>query len=270
VVDSADRGLAVLAPNDWETRFFGRRIGSLTLDTAALSRAPAEAAAQAIALAGQAADAAGYTIVQARLEVGALQLAAALEQAGFRLADTRVEFLTRLDRRTAPRHLPPFGSVAFAGLEHRDALLALVHEGLVANPQFQSRYKDPAYFTPEETRRWFTAWVDSDLADPQALVATWEVEGAAAAFFGCTRRGEKSGLPLYKSTLAVTAPGWRGHKAHMFLQTALFAALPQDGFWMQSVTQIGNGPIIRNNFALGRRLERVDLVFFRRGPVVAP
>ena len=145
-------------------------------------------------------------------------------------------------------------------------MLALVHEGLTVNPAFYSRYKDPAYFTPEETARWFVAWVENGLADPDTLTAVWRVEDGPAAFFGYARQGEREGLPFYWSTLAVTAPQRRGHRAHIFLQTTLFDALPVDEFWVRAATQLTNGPIIRNNLALGRRLDRIELIFFRRGP----
>jgi hypothetical protein len=156
--------------------------------------------------------------------------------------------------------------MALAGPEHRDALLALAHEGLTHNPEFHSRYKNPAYFSAEETARWFAAWVDNDLADPETRLAVWITPEGPAAFFGLARRGEHQALPLYKSTLAVAASRHRGHKAHMFLQSLLFESMPQDEFWMRSVTQLTNGSVIRNNFALGRRLDRIALLFFRTTP----
>ena len=255
----------VLQPNEWETAFFGRCIGSLIIDAAGLAARSPQERDEAVAAEVTAADAAGYALLQARLDVRALDLAASFEQAGFRLVETRIEFLTRLDRRTAPRHASPFGSTALAGPEHREALLALVDEGLTHNPDFHSRYKNPAYFSPEETARWFAAWVDNDLADPETRVAIWLAPEGPIAFFGLARSGEHGALPLYKSTLAVAAAPSRGHKAHIFLQTVLFDALPHDEFFMRSVTQMTNGPVIRNNIALGRRLDRIELVFFRAG-----
>ncbi len=260
------RAVVTLRPNEFESRFFGRAVGALAVDTAALAALSPEDSRRALEMATSAADDAGYRLVQARLDAGSLPAAAVLEGAGFRLVDTSVEFLTRLDRRRLPRHDPPFGIAGLAGEADRAALLALAHQGLTSNPAFTSRYKDPAYFTPEETTRWFAAWVDNDLADEGTLLAVWRLEEGPAAFFGLSRRGEHEGLPLYKSTLAAAAPGRQGHKAHIFLQTTLFDALPGDEFWMRSVTQLTNGSVIRNNFTLDRRLDHVALVFFRPGP----
>jgi hypothetical protein len=266
VTDPDGRAVLTLRFNEFETRFFGRRIGVLDADPAALGALGTEDRAGAVALAVGAADEDGYRLVQAQIDAASLETAALLEEAGFRLADTRVEFLTRLDRGGLPRLEPPFGTVALATPADRNALLALTDEGLTRNPGFYSRYKDPAYFTAEETARWFAAWVENDLADPGTLVAVWRLEEGPVAFFGLSRRGEHAGLPLYKSTLAAAAPARRGHKAHMFLQTALFDALPIDEFWLRQVTQLTNTPIIRNNLLLGRRLDRTALTFFRRGP----
>jgi hypothetical protein len=260
------RAVAAVRPNDWETRFFGRRFGLLETQAALLASLPVEARERAVALAAAAADEDGYHLLQAQIDVRSLEVAAALEATGFRLVDTRVKFLTRVDRRRAPRHDPPLGVAGLARAEDRDALLALAQEGLTANPGFHSRYKDRAYFTPEETSRWFTAWVENDLADPETLLAVWRVEEGPVAFFGYAHRGQREELPLYQSTLAVAAPHRQGHKAHIFLQTTLFDAMPADEFWVWGATQLTNGPVIRNNVALGRRLERIQLVFFRRGP----
>jgi hypothetical protein len=255
-----------LRPNEFETGFFGRGVGVLEMDASALAALPSQDRRHAVALATAVADEEGYWLVQAQVEARSLELAAALEEAGFRLVDTRVEFRTCLDRRRLPRHEPPFGTAGTARSEDRDALLALVHEGLTRNPAFHSRYKNPDYFSADDTDRWFTAWVDADLADPGTVVAVWRLDEGPAAFFGLRRHGEHEGLPLYKSTLAVAASHHRGNKAHIFLQTTLFDALPADEFWMRSVTQLTNGPVIRNNVALDRRLDHIALVFFRRNP----
>jgi hypothetical protein len=260
------RAALTLRPNEFETRFFGRRIGVLEMDAAALAALPPQDRRRAVTLVTAIADDEGYCLVQAQVEAGSLELVAALEEAGFRLVDSRVEFRTRLDRRRLPRHEPPFGTAGTARPEDRDALLALAHEGLTRNPAFHSRYKNPDYFSVDDAARWFTAWVESDLADPDSVVAVWRLDEGPAAFFGLCRRGEHEGLPLYKSTLAVAASHRRGHKAHIFLQTTLFNALPVDEFWMQSVTQFTNGPVIRNNVAMNRHLNQLALVFFRRNP----
>jgi len=252
--------------NEWETRFFERRIGVLEVSPAAFAALPPESRANAVLLAVAAADADGHRLVQAHVDVAAIEVTASLEDAGFRLVDTRVEFLTRLDRRTLPRHEAPFGTVTIAGIEDLPDLLTLAHEGLTRNPGFLSRYKNPDYFTPEETARWFAAWVEHGVGDPGSLTALWRVDGTPAAFFGYARRGERRGLPMYQSTLTVAAEAARGHKAQIFLQTPLFAAMPTDEFWVGQVTQLTNTPVYRNNFVLGRRLHRVSLTFFRRGP----
>jgi hypothetical protein len=260
------RTALALRPNEFETRFFGRRIGVLEMDAAALAALPLQDRRRAAAVAAAVADDEGYSLVQAQVDAGSLELAAALEEAGFRLVDTRVEFRTRLDRRRLARHEPPFGTAGTARPEDRDTLLALAYGGLTRNPAFHSRYKNPDYFSADETARWFAAWVDTDLTDPGTVVAVWRLDEGPAAFFGLRRHGEHEGLPLYKSTLAVAASHHRGHKAHVFLQTTLFDALPVDEFWMRSVTQLTNGPVIRNNVALDRRLDQIALVFFRRSP----
>ncbi len=58
----------------------------------------------------------------------------------------------------------------------------------------------------------------------------------------------------------------RGQKAHVFLQTILFDSMPSDEFWVENTTQLTNSPIIHNNLLIGRRLDRIELTFFRTRP----
>jgi hypothetical protein len=253
--------VATLARNDWETQFFGRRIGRLVIATDAAAGLSPEQWREATILVAAEADA--YRLVQVHLDVRHLALAPALEQVGFRLVDTRISFVTRLDRRRLERLEPPTGEVGLATPRDLPDLLSLARRRLTDNPEFHSRYKDPTYFSREEATRWFAAWVENDLDDPRSRVAVWKVEGRAVGFFGYQRQGEREGLPLYKSTVAAVEEDQRGRKAHLFLQTPLFDAMPTDEFWVQNTTQLTNSPIIHNHLLAGRRLDRIELTFFR-------
>lgn len=253
--------VATLEPNDWETEFFGWPIGRLVVALEEASRLPTGEWPRAVGLLAIAADA--FRLTQTHLDVRHLRLAPALEEAGFRLVDTRISFVTRLDRRALRRFRPSTGRVRLAVQGDLPRLLALTRARLTDNTDFHSRYKDPTYFTPEEAARWFDAWVKNNLGDPRGHIAVWEVEGGVVGFFGYQQRGEREGLPLYKSTLAAVEEARRGQKAHLFLQTSLFDEMPADEFWVENTTQLTNSPIIHNSILLGRRIDRVELTFFR-------
>jgi len=70
---------------------------------------------------------------------------------------------------------------------------------------------------------------------------------------------------MYQSTLTVAAEAARGHKAQIFLQTRCSPPCPPTSLGGPG-DQLTNTPVYRNNFVLGRRLHRVSLTFFRRGP----
>lgn len=261
VTDPGGVPLVALEPNEWESRFFARRMGKLSIVAEPAADLPPGGWREAVRLAAAEAD--SYDLVQLHLDVRHLALAPVLEEAGFRLVDSRISFVTRLDRRLLERPQPPMGEVRLATPQHLPELLALTQRSLTDNPGFHSRYKNPAYFTHEEASRWFAAWLESGLADPTTLIAVWHLEGRAVGFFGYQRVGEREGLFFYKSTLAAVDESRRGHKAHIFMQTTLFDHMPGDEFWVQSTTQLSNTPVIRNNLRLGRRLDRVELTFFR-------
>jgi hypothetical protein len=253
--------IATLEPNQWETRFFGRRMGCLALAAEAAAALEPPAWQQAVSLIAAESDA--YDLVQIHLDVRPLALAPALEDVGFRLVDTRISFLTRLDSSSVARYEPPVGVVRPARPGDLADLLVLTHRRLTHNPGFHSRYKTPAFFTPEETARWFTAWVENDLADPRSRMAVWVVDGRPVGFFGYQRQDDREGLPFYKSTVAAVDEDRGGQNAHMFLQTILFDGMPAGELWVENTTQLTNSPIIHNNLLLGRRLDRIELTFFR-------
>lgn len=255
---------AALTPNDWETRFFERPIGALQIMWDEAVRLDKAEWGRAVAGLAAAADAAGHCLVQCHLDVRGLGLAPALEDNGFRLVDTRITFFTQIDRRAGPRFEPHTGTLRLAGGDDLAALLALTHQGLTHNPRFHSRYKDRAYFTAEESARWFEAWVRHDLADPQSLVAVWEAEGRAVGFVGYARRGERDGIPVYKGTLAAIDPAWQGKRGHLGMLTFLFDRMAADELWIESATQLTNTPIFRNHLVTGKRLDRIELTYFRR------
>lgn len=216
---------------------------------------------QAVSLLAGEADA--YELVQLHLDVRHLGLAPALEEAGFRLVDTRIAFVTRVHRGRVARYRPPIGEVRLAGPGDQAALLALADQGLTRNPGFHSRYKNPAYFTAEEGERWFAAWVENDLADPTSLVAVWDIDAHPVGLFGYARRGEREGLPFYRGTLIAVDPRRRGNKAQLVMETYLYDEMPSEEFWVENVTQLTNTPAFRNYLALGKRLDRIELTFFR-------
>lgn len=261
VTDPAGNPVVAVEPNEWETRFFARPIGRLLVYPEPARALPLPGWQQAVALAAAEADA--YRLVQVHVEVGFLSLVPALEEAGFRLVDTRISFLTRLDRRSLPRYEPPVGLVRSASPDDLPDLLDLARRRLTENPGFHSRYKDNRYFTAQESARWFAAWVENDLADPDGRLFLWQVDGRLQGFFGCQRQIDREAVPFYKSTLAAVEEAHRGLKAHLFLQTAIFESLPTDEFWMQNTTQLANAPVIHNHVLGGRHIDRVELTFFR-------
>lgn len=261
ILGPGDTLVASLGPNEWESRFFGRRLGGLTARPEAAALEP-QAWRDAVSLLADEADA--YEIVQAHLDVRHLALAPALEDAGFRLVDTRITFVTRARRDQAGHRDPRTGTLRLARPGDQASLLALTHQGLTHNPTFHSRYKDPAFFSPEESERWFAAWVENDLADPMSLVAVWEVDQRPAGFFGYARRGEREGLPYYRGTLLAVAPERRGRKGQLAMDAYLYGQMPAEEFWVENVTQITNVATFRNYLALGKRLDRVELTFYRR------
>lgn len=263
--DPNELTLATLQPNDWETDFFGRLMGGLQVETRAallLPTADWQAITQEVS---RAADERSFAMVQCHLDVRALPLIPALENVGFRLVDTRITFVTRMDRRDVQHFEPPFGELDHAREEDLPALLALTHQGFTNNPRFFSRYKERAWFTEQDSERWFAAWIENHLTDTASLFGIWRMDGEAVSYFLYSRKNDLEGLPFYKGMLTTVDPAIQGHKAHLFLQSWLYDQMPSDEFWLDNTTQLTNTPILRNHVISKKRLEHIDLTFFRKG-----
>lgn len=253
--------IATLQPNDWETEFFGRSMGGLVLTGEEADALTPDQWRRVVSLVAEEADA--YDLVQLHLDVRHLPLVPAVEAAGFRLVDTRITFLARIDDEDTLRRDPPFGTVRLAAPEDLAGLFDLTHRCLTLDPVLISRYKHPDYFSPADTRRWFEAWVANAVASPDAMTAVWQAGDRPLGYLAYYRQGTREGLPVWATGLAAVEPEWRGHKAQLFLQSHLYRRMGPYPVWQKSITQLSNLPTLHNGFASGKRAVSVELTFFR-------
>ncbi len=234
-----------LRPNDWETRFFARRFGTLEVDGAGLAALPAPVREEAVDLAVAAADEAGYQLVQAWLEVARPEGGSGPRR-------------SRLPPGGRPHGVPhPAGSApasvasilrsarpAWPGKATGTPCYGPGPRGASPpTPDLHSRYKDPAYFTPEETARWFAAWVENGLADPGTLVACGGSMKGPVAFFGFARRGEmRRTAPLPDHLMGAAPRGAGAQGAGLPADHVVRCPARSTSSGCAAVTQLDNGP----------------------------
>jgi hypothetical protein len=262
VVDAVGRRFSI-GLKAWETEFFGRTFGSLSWETAEPGPFPFGPAADAFRSLGRAADAAGYRVVECHSGIGDFAAAAALEHAGFRLVDSRMRFVTRLTVDGIPDTRPSLGCILDASPAHRDRIIELTHEGFTHNDRFTSRFKNPEYFSLDESRRYYEAWIDNSAFGEGSASAVFEVDGRIAGYFVYQESGTRDGLPVMKGILAAVEPAHRGANAHLAMQVHVYRKLGFDEWYVDNTTQLTNLPVIRNHMRSGKHLEEVVLTFYR-------
>jgi hypothetical protein len=244
-----------LERKDWDSDFFGRQIYSLELiDTPDL--APLTAALGDL-------DAREVWGVECHLAVERFDQAPTIEEAGFRLVDSRMSFISEVTIDDIPDHELPYGLIRQVTVEDLDRIEELTTTNLVDNPGFRSRYKDRRLFTRQESIRYYDAWNDLAYRTDPDLFPVWEVDGEVAAYFTFLRAGPYDELPFFKGGLTAVDPAHRGHGAQNALQYFAFRRFGVDRWVLDSQTQITNPAVIRNHMRAQKQYRGATLTFYR-------
>lgn len=264
-IDGADGNtLMTLSPKAWDSSFFERRIALLQIESGAPLTDDRLTKALDAALAF--ADERGVDLIELAQNVGAWTALAVFEDRGFRLVDSKVTFITRLERRDLRPPQWDGGAIDFATIDDLGDILRLTKAGFVDNPAFNSRFKNRRYFTPEQSERYFNAWIENHIEDKDTLFAVLRAEGRVDGYYFYKRSGDHKGEALYKGMLAVVDPRHRGKRLHLELQAFLYGHFKGDAFYVDNTTQVTNLPTLRNHVTSQKKLERIELVFFRADP----
>ena len=145
----------------------------------------------------------------------------------------------------------------------KQEILRLTHGAFTHNPSFKSRFKNERFFTRSDTERYYAAWIENSLGDPNAIFAVIRAEGKILGYMVYTKTGTHKGKPLYKATLAAVAPEYRGRGIYFSLGSFVYSHLPESGAYLDLNTQLSNLSTIRNLIKAERNLESIELVFYR-------
>jgi hypothetical protein len=259
--------IARLQENSWESAFFGRMQGMASIDFEALPGGDSRVLMQVIASLGSAADRLGYALTELRIDARNPAALSLLEDAGFRLVESRVGFKRLVEKASVRDHVCPSGLVRWRCDSDREALLELTRDGFVRNDAFQSRFKHPRYFSPEQTERYYSSWVTHHLDANRYHWAVLDVGGRVVGYHFYSRIGVRAcGTPRYRGMLASVAAGSRGVNALMTLRSFVFRNVPEDRYYWETFSQLSNFPTITSVIHDGMRLASVDHILYRERP----
>jgi len=192
---TVDAAIVELRPLEWDTRFFGARMGTLACIAADPS---AESLTRALQNQLAEARAEGYAHLIFRAGVEDLPAIRAAENAGLHLVDVGVDSTIVLRDNQAP---PAPSNVR----PYRDADLATLR-GLAEASFTLSRFSADPFFSEQQVRNFHSTWANNLCSGGLAkAVLVAQVGAAIAGFVACNTTGDEGRI-----VLIATASGLRG------------------------------------------------------------
>ena len=205
-------------------------------------------------------------LCEAVLDARNITIARLLEDEGFRLCDSKFQFLTRVQASTlppCPASMPQGHLIRSFGSQDLPSILQLTEDEVVKNPLLITKFKTP-WFEHGTASKWYAAWLRDVLEQGAPCSVLWDAQGSVAGYFAYQKKGTHEGLPVYKGILSSVRPAARGHRVHLLLQDHLLrTAIAEPEFWLDNTTQVSNNPVFRNHFNSGRKPHTISLVFLR-------
>jgi hypothetical protein len=244
-----------LSRKPWDSDFFGREIYQLSVT----GDLPLEALSEDLTRL----DEEGVWGVECSLITSHLHRVASLENLGFRLCDSKIQFISQVSVEGMEVDGLPFGIIREVLPDDLAQVEDLTVKALVDNPRFTSRFNDRRLFSREESIRYYSAWNKLAFEEDPTLFAVWADQGEIRAYFTFLRRKTPGGELIFKGGLTAVQEEYRGHGAQNILQTYLFHNFGVPVFLLDSTTQLSNLPVVNNHIKAGKSYRDSALVFYR-------
>lgn len=188
---------------DWDTEFFGSRMGALALARALEGEQPADRATLLeydLRVALTQAQAQGFTHLIFRTPAEDLPAAWAAEQSGLRLVDIGLD--SSFTFGTVPLPMPPTVPIRDARPDDVPTL-----RELAADSFRLSRFSADPFFTDEQVRSFHRAWLKNLVGGLAQAVLVCELGGETAGFVSCAMAGTEGRIPLIATDAAYRRRG---------------------------------------------------------------
>lgn len=259
-----DQIIFTITNKPWESDFYGRKFGSLQIvNFDYFNKFNDMQITESLDPLMAAADKNNYNIIEIHVDVNNIRIIPILEGAGFRLVDTRINFITLIKKEENELKPLSTGTIAFATLDDLDAINKLTKESFVDNNSFHHRFKDERYFSKNEIVRYYYAWISNHIKDKDTYFIVMKDKERLFAYFIYKKSGFFQGIPLYKGILTAVDPDYRGNSYHLHMQAYLYKQFPEKQFYLDNTTQLTNIATIKNHIKSQKKLNRIVLTFFR-------
>lgn len=243
---------------DWDSDFFNKEFYSLQVDGSAN---PEDLSEQLKGMDGK-----GVYGIECHQNIRNLAEIRLLESQGFRLVDSRMEFVTHTQR--LPEQVNPEVGL-FRRYESKDwdQLVAISEANFVDNPAFQSRYNNRWIYSREESLRYYLRWHTWVLETSPDLFLSWVDGDKLVGFYSILRLPDSEHpYPKYKVALAAIDPDYRALKGQNLMQAWLFHNTPDAEWTTVNSPQLTNTSGLKNNIRSGKNFVAIELFLFRKNP----
>jgi hypothetical protein len=248
----------MLSKKNWDSEFFGRDFYSLAI--------PSDINMSELKSQLKDLDCSGAFGTECHINIRSFGHIAGLEELGFRLVDSRMEFITHSFRGEVDI-VAPVGEFR----RYRDTdwsqLADITIKNFVDNAAFTSRYTNRDLFSRDESIRYYLQWHKWVLDVSPDLFLTWVDGRKYVGFYSILRLPDVVlDRPRYKVGLAAIDPDYRSHNGQNLMQAWLFRETPDPEWTTINSPQLTNTSGLKNNIRSGKELKAVELFFFRKNP----
>ena len=256
--------LLAVYPKSWDSAFFKKKFGAVQLeDPDNLNRLTDFQVAVALERLTASVDENHYDIIELTIDIDQTRLIPLFEDVGFRLVDSRITFITPINRKAFPPEPLPAGTIKYASWDDLEAIVTLTYESFVDNDQFFSRFKNRRYFTEDETRRYYREWIANHIGDADTHFIVVKDNDRLYAYYIYKKTRFLEEKPVYKAILTAVDPAFRGNRFHMRMQAYLIQQFPEEAFFLDNTSQLTNISIIRSYIRSQKQLNSIALTFYR-------
>jgi hypothetical protein len=245
----------------WDADFFKKEIYLL-------SGMDAEAGLDGLDSDLHALDTSGVFATEVQLNVRLMRIVPELERLGFRLVDSRMEFITH-STRLVDNVVPERGEFRRYLEKDWDALVNITRRSFVENSAFQSRYNNRWLFSEEESLRYYVEWHKWVLRTSPDLFVSWVDGDQYVGFYSILRKNNpENAMPVYKVGLAAIEPEYRALNGQNLMQAWLFHNTPDLEWTTINSPQLTNTSGLKNNIRSGKKFAAIELFLFRKNPAL--
>lgn len=253
--------IAEVCLKNWELEKFNMRVGSFNIQKEFYDTFTYEhtyrALEELVLLSRQ-----EFELIELHLVINHYNVISAFEQLGFRLVDSRIDFITLMKKNEIEFVSDPEREVMAASEDDLQQIIDLTTVSFTNNPDYYSRFKNRNYFTEAQSNTYFSAWITNNFQHPDSYSAVIKENKKTIGYFIYRKDGTHNDIPLYKGIMTAVHPDYRGKNLHIYMQSFLYKLFPDEEFYLYNGTQLTNKPVITNHFKSGKRLNSVMLTFY--------